>query len=129
MILSIVSPKGTFTKKEVDYVVVQGNNGQLAILEHHIPIVVPINQGFVKEVCNNIEHFYVLSGAILEFKDSTINVITQEIAEGNTLPIAKQNLEEIRKTQKQDNKQKLMDFTEMEKELALNLKQIKASKL
>lgn len=129
MILSIVSPKGTFTNKEIDYAIVQGNNGQLAILEHHIPIVVPINQGFIKEVTNNITNFYVISGGILEYKNNIVNVIAQEIADGETLEIAKDNLEEIRKSQKQENHRKMMDFAQMEKELALNLKQIKASKL
>lgn len=129
MTLTIVSPKGTFVSKEVGYVVVEGNQGQLAIMKNHLPIVVPINQGFVKEVVDGRELFYTVSGAILEYKDNVINVITQEIAVGETLDLAKKSLEKIRSEQKQENRRKMMDFTEMERELALNLKEIKASKL
>ncbi len=129
MILSIVSPKGNFVNKEVEYVVVEGNQGQLAIMNNHLPIVVPINQGFIKEVIHGRELFYTVSGAILEFKDNVINVITQEIAVGETLALAKKSLEQLRSNQKKENQRKMMDFTEMEKELALNLKEIKASKL
>lgn len=129
MTLIIVSPKGTFVNKEVEYVVVEGNQGQLAIMKNHLPVVVPINQGFIKEVLSGRELFYILSGAILEYKDDVINVITQEIAAGENLELAKKALEKNRLEQKQENRRKMMDFTEMEKELALNLKQIKASKL
>ena len=35
MKLSIVNPKGVIFEGETEYVVVEGNNGQLAILENH----------------------------------------------------------------------------------------------
>ena len=40
MKLSIVTPKGLSFEGEVDHIVVDGDNGQLAILKNHIPIVV-----------------------------------------------------------------------------------------
>lgn len=49
MKLSIVTPKGISFDGEVDYIVIDGDNGQLAILQNHIPIVVSIRYGFIKE--------------------------------------------------------------------------------
>lgn len=129
MKLSIASPKGVIANCEVDYVVVDGNSGQLAILDNHVPVVVPITNGFVKSVINDEGEYYALSGAILEFSNGVVNVITQEVAEGKDYKEAVVSLEANRAIQKSENRRKMMDFTEMEKELALNLKEIKASKL
>ena len=47
----------------------------------------------------------------------------------DTLEDAKKSLEEIRKNQKEANRKFSMDFSEMERDLELNLKKIQASKL
>lgn len=129
MKLSIVTPKGLSFEGEVDHIVVDGDNGQLAILKNHIPIVVSIRDGFVKHVIDNEELFYVIYGGLLEFNDNVATVIAQETVAGKTLEDAKKSLEEIRKNQKEANRKFSMDFSEMERDLALNLKIIQASKL
>lgn len=129
MKLSIVNPKGIVFEGETTYVVVDGNNGQLAILENHIPIVVPIKKGFVKRVLEKEEFYYVIIGGLLEQSNNIVSVIAQEVGQGETLELAQKNLEEIHILQKQKNHKDTMDFTEMEKELAKNLKEIKASEL
>lgn len=129
--LTIASPKGIVFDDNVKYLVVEGNNGQLGIMENHIPIVVPINNGFVKGVMNENDNmtFYALSGAMLEFSNNTATIIAQEVANGSSIENAKAALKAKRQKEKSENHRKLMDFTEMEKELALNIKEIKASKL
>lgn len=129
MKLSIVNPKGIVFEGETTYVVVDGNNGQLAILENHIPIVVPIKNGFVKRVLDKEEFYYVIVGGLLEQSNNIISIIAQEIGQGETLEIAKKDLENIQNERKQKNYKNTMDFTEMEKELAKNIKEIKASQL
>ena len=69
MKLSIVTPKGLSFEGEVDHIVVDGDNGQLAILKNHIPIVVSIRDGFVKHVIDNEEVFHVIYGGLLEFNE------------------------------------------------------------
>ena len=66
---------------------------------------------------------------MLEFNDNVATVIAQETVAGKTLEDAKKSLEEIRKNQKEANRKFSMDFSEMERDLALNLKKIQASKL
>ena len=126
MKLIIVNPKGTYFDGDIEYAIIDGDNGQLGILENHTPIVVGVNEGFIKRVVNDDEYFYMISGGIIEYKDNTINVIAQEVAEGKTLDIAKDKFNELRKKAIDANKKKLMDFTELEKDLAINMKQIKA---
>lgn len=129
MQFSIVTPKGKFYDGQIEYAVIDGDNGQLAILENHAPIVVGVEEGFVKRVIKEEEYFYMISGGIVEYKDNVINVIAQEISEGATLDEAKKKFAEARIAQSGENKRKLMDFTELEKELAKNIKEIKASQL
>lgn len=65
----------------------------------------------------------------LEGLRNVATVIAQETVAGKTLEDAKKSLEEIRKNQKEANRKFSMDFSEMERDLALNLKKIQASKL
>ena len=129
MKLSIVNPRGVVFEGECEYVVVDGNNGQLAILENHIPIVVPIKEGFIKRVDNTNEYYYKLSSGLLEHSNNVITVIAQEVGCGNTLEEAISDLEEIRKTQKEKNYHATMDYAKIERDLAKNIKDIKASSL
>ena len=129
MKLSIVNPKGVIFEGETEYVVVEGNNGQLAILENHIPIVVPIKEGFVKRINNNEEYFYKIISGLLEHSDNVITVIAQEVGIGATLNDAILHLENIRKEQKEKNYARTMDYAKIERDLAKNIKDIKASKL
>ena len=129
MKLSIVNPRGVVYEGETEYIVVDGNNGQLAILENHIPIVVPIKEGFIKRVNGSDEYHYTIVGGLLEQSDNVITVIAQEIGEGNTLEDAKNALQKIRDIQKEKNYQATMDYAKIERDLAKNIKEIKASKL
>ncbi len=127
--LTIVTPKGTQFSGDVDYVVVDGNAGQMGILENHVPTIVPVKEGFLKRVIRGEEFYFYLSGAILELNHNVITVIAQEASSGATLELAKKEFEKIRLHQKQENSRKLIDFTKMEKDLAKSIKEMKAGSL
>lgn len=129
MKLSIVTPSGKYFDDLVDYVVIDGDNGQIGILENHAPIVLGVSNGFLKRVNNNKEFYYMLSSAIVEFQNNVLNVIAQEVAEGDTLKEAEDAFIELRKLHSQENTRQLMDFTKLERDLAKNIKEINASKL
>lgn len=129
MKLSIVTPKGMVFDGDVDFITVEGDQGQLGILPNHVPVVVSIKDGFVKRIVNNQEVYNVISGGLLEFSNNLATVIAQETVEGTSLEEAKNKLNQIRKQQLQMNQKRVIDFAEMEKELALNLKEIKASQI
>ena len=129
MHFTIASPKGLITDQEIDYIVTCGKDGQFAVLKNHVPVVVPIESGYIKIVKENVEEFFAVSGAIVEFSNEIVNVIAQEAVLGKSKDEAFVNLEAERTLRKSENQRKLMDFAQLEKELALNLKEIKASKL
>lgn len=127
--ITVVTPSGTLYDGEVDYIVIEGNNGQMGILENHVPVVVPVKQGFLKLVKGETESFYYMSGAILEQNHNIISVIAQEASSGDTLEVAKKNFIDNRQKLKEDNRQRLIDFTKLEKELAKSIKESKAGSL
>lgn len=127
--LSIVTPSGTLYEGEVDYIVIDGNAGQMGILENHVPVVVPVKEGFLKHVIKEVESFFYLSGAILEQNHNIITVIAQEASSGNSIEEAKKNFDDMRKKLKEENRQKLIDFTKLEKELAKSIKESRAGSL
>ena len=127
--ITVVTPNGTLYDGEVDYVVIDGNAGQMGILENHVPVVVPVKEGFLKLVKGETELFYYLSGAILEDKQNVVTVIAQEASSGNTLEEAKKAFNDMRQKVKNENRQRLIDFTKMEKELAKSIKESKAGSL
>ena len=127
--ITVVTPNGTLYDGEVDYVVIDGNAGQMGILENHVPVVVPVKEGFLKLVKGETELFYYLSGAILEDKQNVVTVIAQEASSGNTLEEAKKAFNNMRQKVKNENRQRLIDFTKMEKELAKSIKDSKVGSL
>lgn len=129
MNLSIVTPKGKFYDDVVDYVVIDGDNGQIAIMENHAPLVVSVSFGFIKRVIKDEEYYYMVEGAIVEYQNNTINLIAGEINYGNTLQLATENFNKMRENQRLENNRQLIDFTKLERDLAKNIKEINASKL
>lgn len=125
MKLTIVNPKGTYFDGDVEYIIVDGDNGQMGILENHSPVVIGVEMGFLKRVSGDSEYYYMLAGAIIEYSENIANVITQEIAEGKTLDEAQTKFEQIRAKAIEENKKRLIDFTELERDLAKNMRQIK----
>lgn len=129
MKLTIVSPKGVVYDNEVEYIICQGNEGQIGILKDHEPVIVPINNGWIKAVNGSHEEYFALTGGIVEYHEEIVNTIVQTIAMGKTLDEALKNLEELKKELVESNRVKMINFTEMEIELAKNIKEIKASTL
>lgn len=129
MRLTIVTPKGKFYDDEVNHVVIDGDNGQIAILENHSPIVISVKEGFIKRVIDDEEYYYMVEGAIIEYQKNVVNVIAQEINYGDTLESAKESFDKMREHQRKENNRKLIDFTKLERDLAKNIKEINASKL
>ena len=127
--ITIVTPKGTIFDNMVNYVVVDGNAGQMGILENHEPVIVPVKEGFIKAVINEVEFYYYLSGAILEQNKNIVTVIAQEAVNGSSIENAKENFEKERLNRKKDTQQKLIDFTKLEKDLAKSIKEMNAGSL
>lgn len=129
MRLDLLTEAGKIIEKEVDYIVIKNKDGEMAILKNHIPIIVPIDKGFIKCVHNSKNEFIVIEQAILEFKNNIVNVLSLEAVEGNTLLEAQKSFEKIKKEKLELTKKENIDFSKLERELKENIKKGKAGQL
>lgn len=121
----IATPQGELINKEVDSIIVDGDNGQLGILTNRLPVITKITKGFIK-INDQEEQFAAIINGVLNFKNNEAIVVAQDAALGNDYynaleVIMKRNQDIIR-----SNKQKNVDFVEAEKELLKNIKESKA---
>ncbi len=121
----IATPQGELINKEVDSIIVDGDNGQLGILTNRLPVITKITKGFIK-INDQEEQFAAIINGVLNFKNNEAIVVAQDAALGNDYYnalelIMKRNQDIIR-----CNKQKNVDFVEAEKELLKNIKESKA---
>jgi len=123
MKVTVVSPSGVIFDGEARYILVSGNDGQLGILRNHVPVVVPITKGFVKVEQDETETLIVIANGVLEQSDNIVTVIAQEASIGSNFEDAHEKLLQMRKTRKEENKKRMMDFVQMELELKKNIKE------
>ena len=130
MKLTLVTPRKVIFDGTVEYLVVHGDNGELAILDNHVPTVVSIKEGFVKRVFQTKEETYsYIIGGLLEFSIQVITLICQNAVDGKTLDDAKKKYDLYKKTLDENNKIQALNFAEIERKLALSIKEIKAGNL
>lgn len=129
MKVDIKSVFGDHLHQEVTYVVVKYQDGEIAILKDHIPILLSIEEGYIRlQSETDISICYILQG-FLEFSNNTLTVAAYDINVASTLEEAKQTLLSDKKLREQLAKEENVDFSKLERDLYNHLKQAKAGKL
>ncbi|HIT50399.1 MAG TPA: hypothetical protein IAD46_05170 [Candidatus Pelethenecus faecipullorum] len=129
MKIIVSTHQGILYDEEVDYVVVSNEDGEFAVLDHHIPVLVVIKEGYIKLVRSDQTFFVVIVHGIAEFHDGVFSVLTQEARLGQTKESAMDELVSIRKHRLEENRKESVDFTQKEKELREHIKNSKAGQL
>lgn len=129
MIFKVLTQEGKSFSDEVEYAVIKNQDGELAILEDHIPIILHINEGHIKFVKGKEQIFVVLEQAVLEFSHNNLTVLALEAQVGPTFERAKQAFLNMKKEKLEATKKENIDFSKLEKELRENIKKGKASEL
>ncbi len=129
MIFRVLTQEGKTFTDDVEYAVVKNQDGELAILKDHIPIILHIYDGYIKFVKAKQEIFVVVEQAVLEFNDNTLTVLALEAQVGPTLDRAKHAFARMKKEKLEATKKENVDFSKQEHELRENIKKGKASEL
>ena len=129
MNIDIKSVFGDHIVKEVDYVVIKYQDGEIAILKDHIPILLSIEEGYIRlQQEDDVLICYVLQG-FLEFSNNTLTLAAYDISVAKTLEEAKEELLEDKRIREQQAKEENVDFSKLERDLYNHLKEAKAGKL
>ena len=79
MQVDIVTPeKVLFTENEVPMVTVPGIEGQMGILDNHVPIVTFLRPGVINVENKNSKYFFT-TGGVIDFKNNILSILCQDI--------------------------------------------------
>ena len=73
--VEIISPNKTILKQEADEVTIPSYEGQMGILNNHIPLITFLRPGIVIIKTNVEKKFYVEEGTV-EFSDNNLLILT-----------------------------------------------------
>jgi F-type H+-transporting ATPase subunit epsilon len=120
MTITITTPSKTLLDQVCDFVLVHAPTGEFAMLDHHIPIIATVSEGYLKVRQEDNETFVAISGGVVDQKNNVITVIAQSAAIAKTQEAAVVELERM-------NQELLATNRRMEKEFAFSESELKRS--
>jgi len=129
MIFKVLTQQGTSYTDEIDFVVVRNEDGELAILNNHTPIILQIKEGFLRLVKDQTENFLVVEQGVIEFKHNELNILALEAQMGKTFEQARSAFDKMKKEKLEMTKKENVDFSKQERELKENITKSKAGQL
>lgn len=129
MIFKVLTQEGKTFTDNFEFALIKNQDGELAILKDHIPIILHINDGYVRFSQAKEDLFVVMEQAVLEFKQNELTVLALEAQLGPTLERAKHAFDQMKKDKLEETKKENVDFSKLEHELRENIKKGKASEL
>ncbi len=131
MLLKIITPERILLSEEVDQVTLTTEQGQITILQHHIPLITNLKAGELKYVINKQEFYLALSGGFAEIKpDNSITILADaaERPEEINLDRVVQAKERAMKTMKEGQIQNDQEYALVAASLERALSREKVSK-
>lgn len=129
MIFKVLTQQGKSYSDEIDFVVIRNEDGEIGILNDHIPIILQIREGFLKLVREKNETYLVVEQGVIEFKNNELSILALEAQMGPTLDKARQAFDKMKKEKTELTKKENIDFSKQEKELRENIMKSKAGSL
>jgi F-type H+-transporting ATPase subunit epsilon len=129
MIFKVLTQQGKSYSDEIDYAIIKNEDGELGILNDHIPIILQIREGYLKLVREKTENYMVVEQGVIEFKDNVLSILALEAQMGATLDKAKNAFDNMKKEKLELTKRENIDFFKTEKDLKENIMKSKAGSL
>jgi F-type H+-transporting ATPase subunit epsilon len=129
MIFKVLTQQGKSYSDEIDFAIIKNEDGELGILNDHIPIILQIREGYLKLVREKTENYLVVEQGVIEFKDNILSILALEAQMGATLEKARHAFDNMKKEKLELTKRENIDFFKTEKELKENIMKSKAGSL
>ena len=79
MQVDIVTPeKVLFSEKDIPMVTIPGIEGQMGILDDHLPVVTFLRPGVINIEQNENKYFFT-TGGVVDFKNNSLSILCQEV--------------------------------------------------
>lgn len=129
MIFRVLTQQGKTMTDEVNFAVIKNQDGEMGILDNHLPIVISILEGHIRLEQGDKITYLVLEQALVEFKNNELSILALNAQMGQTLEQAKHAFDAMKKETLEITKKENIDFFKLEKELKENIKKSKAGQL
>ena len=91
MEVNLVAPdKIVFSAKDISIVSVPGIEGNMGIMDEHVPIITFLRPGIIKVEGNEKNNFFIISG-VIDFKNNKLNILSDSIYETHKIDSKKLN--------------------------------------
>jgi F-type H+-transporting ATPase subunit epsilon len=79
MQVDIVTPeKVLFSEKDISMVTIPGIEGQMGILDDHLPVVTFLKPGVIN-IENKKNKYFFTTGGVVDFKNNSLSILCQEV--------------------------------------------------
>jgi F-type H+-transporting ATPase subunit epsilon len=103
MQVDIVTPeKVLFSEKDISMVTIPGIEGQMGILDDHLPVVTFLRPGVINIEQNENKYFFT-TGGVVDFKNNSLSILCQEVFDIKDLSDDKINKKKQRANKKIDD--------------------------
>ena len=102
--VEIISPDQTILKQETNEVIIPSFEGQMGILNNHIPLITFLRPGIITIKAEGEKKYYVEEGTV-EFSKNNLTILSSTIIDLDSLPkdVISSMLEESKKELNQEN--------------------------
>jgi len=112
LLLEIITPEKVVYSDEVNEIIVQTVNGEIAILPHHVNLLTQISPGeMIVKKGSNLQHLAV-TGGFLEVIDNKVSILAEYAIKAQDIEVekameAKKRAEKVMKEKSTDNEIKV----------------------
>lgn len=125
----VATPTGEKINEDVEYLALKSDDGSRGFLTNHTPLIAKITKGFIRFSREEKMVFVGILGGVFDINDNVATVVAQYAEVGTNYEETMEKMERLQKEKLVENKRKMVDFVEAEKELAKSIKAIKASEI
>ena len=97
--LDIITPNGTFSIGQVDYLRAPSIDGLFGVLANHIPSIIAIGSGEIKITIEGKDKFYATSGGYADIKKENVSLVLETAEDAKSIDI-KRSEESIKRATK-----------------------------
>ena len=85
--LDIITPNGTFSMEEVEYLRAPSIDGLFGVLANHIPAIIAIGVGEIKITIDGKDELYATSGGYVDIKKESVSLVLETAEEASSIDI------------------------------------------
>ena len=85
--LDIITPKGTFSMEQVEYLRAPSLDGLFGVLANHISSIIAIGIGEIKITIDGKDEFYATSGGYADIKKDSVSLVLETAENASNIDI------------------------------------------